>query len=35
MVSQSIEKLSLYHTVAYQVCNSIVTERKNNVQILI
>ena len=36
MVSQSIKKLSLYHTVAYQVCNSIVTEnknkKKNNVQ---
>ena len=35
MVSQRTEKLSLYHTVAYQVCNSIVTERKNNVQALI
>ena len=39
LVSQSIKKLSLYHTVAYQVCNSIVTEKKkkktNNVQTLI
>ena len=35
LVSQSIKNLSLYHTVAYQVCNSIVTERKNNVQTLI
>ena len=25
----------IYHTVAYQVCKSIVTERKNNVQTLI
>ena len=28
LVSQSIKKLSLYHTVAYQVCNSIVTKKK-------
>ena len=34
LVSQSLKKLNLYHTVVYQVCNSIVTEN-NNVQTLI